>query len=110
MKPPEYRQPGDEGYRGDPINTQDATTAPKGLTWIPVPHDATPETCAGPHCGQTIYKVPHPATGNRVPVRCDIEGGIWPDPLAEVNGRGLSHFADCPDRDNFGRGARGKLK
>lgn len=105
MKPPQYRQPGDEGYRAT-----DQPPAPRGLTWIPVRHDTTPESCTGPTCGATIYKVPHPKTGNTVPVNCAVNGGIEPDPLAEKDGVGLSHFADCPDREQFGRAARGKLK
>jgi hypothetical protein len=100
MKAREYRQPGEPG----------APTTPNEPTWIPIPALTAPELCTGPTCGATIYKVPHPKTGNTVPVSCAVEGAVVPDPLEDIQGRGISHFIDCPDRDQFGRGAREKLR
>jgi hypothetical protein len=83
---------------------------------IPIPWDAAPTPCRG--CGEEIYFVtdartrrPHPVsvacTRCRPPAREQVER----DPatgtehvLAERrDGRGVSHFANCPAADRFRR-------
>jgi hypothetical protein len=75
--------------------------------------------CKGETCGATIYFVRNPVTGRPVPVSCDVEGGRRPSESKDVgqldafggeadvhDGRGLSHFLDCPDADDFSRSPR----
>ncbi len=61
--------------------------------------------------------VVHPTTGRMHPVDCDVEGGEEPsahkdprqldafdDRATAHDGRGVSHFATCPDAATFRRG------
>lgn len=72
-----------------------------------VPADVKPVKCA--HCPATIYFVRMPS-GRRMPVDCSVEGGRRPDPGLlngtepdAVDGRGISHFANCPGADKVRR-------
>lgn len=62
--------------------------------WFTVARDIPAAKCL--HCPATIYFVPT-KNGRHMPVRCDIEGGAVPTKTED--GRGLSHFADCPGAD-----------
>jgi hypothetical protein len=67
-----------------------------------------------------VYFVSNPKTGRMLPVHADVEGGKRPSETKDVGqldmlsggeasvypGRGISHFQDCPDVDQFTRGAR----
>lgn len=56
----------------------------------------TPQThCSS--CGQSIYFAPHPGTGRPHPVSVAHEDAKEPTPFAD--GRGISHFSDCPTAD-----------
>lgn len=78
-----------------------------------VPSNTKPAKCKS--CDATIYFVPGKKAGSLVPVRCDVEGGRPPfhvipgqmdllgEPATPQVGRGLSHFADCPDAARFRR-------
>lgn len=76
--------------------------------FITVPAGSRPTRCRGASCGATIYYVerpkmrkgqPVPGQTARIPVHCDVPGGATPDSLSE--GRGVSHFTDCPDASRF---------
>lgn len=96
---------------------------PKG-TFYTVPAGTRPSKCKGAAmggtCTATIYFITNPNTGRPMPVSCDVEGGVRPSESADASqldmlaggvadvrdGRGVSHFTDCPDADDFSRGAR----
>lgn len=62
---------------------------------IPIPA-RTPQThCSS--CGQAIYFAPHPATGRPHPISTAHEDAEEPTPFSD--GRGISHFTDCPTAD-----------
>lgn len=86
----------------------------RGPEFIAVPAGTRRSQCNGPTCRAVIYFVEHPRTGRPHPVDCDVEGGEHPsepvDPrqlsldgetVREHDGRGVSHFATCPDADHF---------
>jgi hypothetical protein len=52
-------------------------------------------------CGQLIYWAPHPASGRAHPVSVDDDDAVEPTGLLE--GKGISHFADCPNADQHRR-------
>lgn len=63
--------------------------------FIPIPA-RTPQThCSS--CGQAIWFAPHPATGRPHPVSTNHEDAEEPTPFSD--GRGISHFSDCPTAD-----------
>lgn len=66
-----------------------------------VPRDSRPDTCHG--CGAPIYWIVT-AKSKRMPVNTRVEGGL--DPLVDREGRGISHFADCPKAAHFRRAPR----
>lgn len=92
----------------------------KTPTFIKVPAGSRPTRCNGPRCGAMIYFVHNPVSGRMVPVTCDVDGGKRPSESKErgqldafssgealvYDGRGVSHFTDCPDADRFSRGPR----
>lgn len=94
--------------------------ATKAPTMYAVPAGTRAATCRGETCGMTIYFTVNPATGRPVPINCDVPGGKRPSESKDVgqldmltgeeapvyDGRGTSHFLDCVDADQFGRGAR----
>jgi hypothetical protein len=62
---------------------------------IPIPA-RTPQThCSS--CGQAIWFAPHPGTGRPHPISTNHEDAEEPTPFAD--GRGISHFGDCPTAD-----------
>jgi hypothetical protein len=68
--------------------------------WFDVPAGTDPADCRS--CGKTVFWIT--TTGaKRMPVDCDVAGGRWP--LAtfagEQIGRGVSHFATCPDASKW---------
>jgi hypothetical protein len=88
-------------------------------TFYTVPAGAQSTKCRGATCDATIYFIRSPKTGRPLPVHCDVEGGERPSDTADPSqldmlageaavhhGRGVSHFADCPDVEQFTRGAR----
>lgn len=62
---------------------------------IPIPARTPQSHCSS--CGQVIYFAPHPGTGRPHPVSVNHEEAEEPTPFAE--GRGISHFSDCPTAD-----------
>lgn len=88
------------------------TIAPKAEKRAPqffvVPAGTRPGECQG--CKATVYWIVTEA-GKRMPVHCDVEGGLRPlryagqDPAdrARAAGRGISHFVDCPHAGEFRR-------
>ena len=81
------------------------TTAPtKAPQWFTVPAGTPASECRG--CKATVYWI---VTENdrRMPVNCDVPGGVRPvrfgGDAAKDKGRGLSHFADCPNANRFRR-------
>lgn len=74
-------------------------------TFYDVPKGAREEECRGRNCRATVYWITNPATGRRLPVDCDVEGGQ--EPTAWADGRGVSHFTTCSDVGQFtGRNRR----
>ncbi len=75
--------------------------------WITVPAGTPSAECRG--CKATVYWI---VTENdrRMPVNCDVPGGLRPirftggGATMKDNGRGLSHFADCPQATRFRKG------
>lgn len=90
------------------------TTPAKGEKKSPqfftVPAGTRAAECEG--CKATIYWIVTEA-GKRMPVHCEVEGGLRPlryagkDPAdrARAAGRGISHFVDCPMAGHFRRGS-----
>ncbi len=87
--------------------------------WLPVPAGTRAGQCRSRNCGRAIYWIE--VRGRPHPVNCDVLGGRRPsskthDPLQQglfadpalaeqtFDGRGKSHFEDCPDADHFRRG------
>jgi hypothetical protein len=73
--------------------------------WFTVPAGTPASECRG--CKATVYWI---VTENdrRMPVNCDVPGGTRPIRFPSSsgatlmdNGRGLSHFADCPNWERF---------
>ena len=95
------------------------TTRPtfRAQDFITVPAGAKVTRCNGPNCGALIYFVRSPH-GRPTPVDCDVEGGKRPSETKDkdqgdifggvapvYDGRGVSHFLNCPDANLFsGRG------
>ena len=71
--------------------------------WFDVPPGTAPSECRS--CTAEVYWIVT-ASGKRMPVDCDVEGGYSPD-AARANeglvpeGRGISHFATCPDASKW---------
>jgi hypothetical protein len=92
----------------------------KTPTFYEIPAGTRGRPCKGATCKATIYLVTNANTGRMIPVHADVEGGKRPsaakdagqsdaftaDGQAVYPGRGILHFFDCPDADNFGRGSR----
>lgn len=79
----------------------------KGPQFFVVPARTPPAECRG--CKATIYWITTEA-GKAAPIDCDVEGGVRPSrstaPLGGVQynpGRGISHFATCPQAAGFRR-------
>lgn len=72
--------------------------------FITVPKDARATRCRGADCGEVVYWVERPRAGAkpgvvRIPVHCDVPGGVEPDAFTE--GKGVNHFTDCPNARDF---------
>lgn len=63
-----------------------------------VPAGTKATQCRGPNCKATIYFV-ELGSGKRMPIDCDVDGGA--EPTARSGGQGVSHYGNCPDRDQF---------
>jgi len=76
---------------------------PERPQWETVPKGTNASRCRGETCGREVYWIERPRKSKpgtaRIPVDCDVEGGSSPDSLQD--GRGVSHFQTCPDRDAF---------
>jgi len=93
---------------------------PPNVTWLTIPAGARSSPCRGSTCGRSIYFATNPKTGRLTPVDADVPGGRLPSAHAHVDasqldafggeptevhdGRGVSHYITCPDRDQFSRG------
>lgn len=71
---------------------------PRPAYLFTIPRDTAPAPCTG--CRQLIYWIVT-AAGKRMPVSTRCEGGL--EPLADRDGHGISHFADCPEAEAFRR-------
>lgn len=79
---------------GDLAATVKASIPKPPPIYFDVAMGTPPKPCN--HCDATIYFVVTSGR-KRMPVRCDVEGGV--PPTAIFTGRGLSHFSDCPGAD-----------
>lgn len=66
-------------------------------------------------CSAPMYWINNPDTGTRLPIDCEVDGGKRPSEAKETgqfdllsagvapvfDGKGVSHFETCPDRDLF---------
>lgn len=77
--------------------------AERALQWEDVPKGTRSSRCSSPDCGKQIYWIERPRKGKpgtaRVPVDCDVAGGIAPDSMTP--GRGLNHFQTCVAAEDF---------
>lgn len=80
---------------------------PKAPQFFDVPAGTPSAECRG--CKQTVYWIVTEA-GRRMPVNCDVLGGLRPvrfvgggGAVMKDNGRGISHFVDCPQAGTFRR-------
>lgn len=90
-------------------HTRGGPRQPRAPRWEIVPKGTPMSVCQGHKkpggtCHAVIYWIERPRAGGkpgtaRVPVDCDVEGGVTPDSLTD--GVGVSHFATCPDAKNF---------
>jgi len=75
----------------------------RALQWETVPRDTKASICRARECGKTIYFIERPRKGKpgmaRVPVDCDVEGGVTPDSFSD--GRGVNHFQTCCAHEDF---------
>ena len=55
-----------------------------------------PSSCRS--CRQRIFWILHPRTNRRHPVSVAVEGALPPG--RDTDGRGISHFADCPNAEH----------
>jgi hypothetical protein len=63
-----------------------------------IPRGTNAATCRS--CPATIYFVENPATGKKNPIAVDKRTlHDAQAPTATVEGKGYSHFIDCPGRD-----------
>jgi len=97
-----------------------ANTTTKAVTLHTIPAGTKPVICRGSTCGKKIYFVRNPRTGSVMPVDAECEGGKRPSETKDVgqldmlsggeaavfDGKGCSHFLNCPDANQFTRGAR----
>lgn len=74
------------------------TTHNTSLCTFLVPRDSQPSRCRG--CGAVVYWITTPR-GKKMPVDTRAEGGLTP--LPDRDGRGVSHFATCPNAEAFRR-------
>lgn len=74
--------------------------APRPPVFYDVPHNAHGATCR--YCGKAfVYFVAMPS-GKKMPVNCHVEGGQYPI-SGQREGKGISHFIDCPGADKARR-------
>lgn len=80
---------------------------PRPPQFFDVPAGTRAAQCSS--CRATVYWIVTLA-GKRMPVDCDIEGGYVPDgdwngggQALSPQGRGVSHFVTCPNRDQHRR-------
>lgn len=79
----------------------------KAPQFFDVPAGTPARECEG--CKATIYWIVT-SSGKRMPVDCDVDGGVRPHRIngvlggeEKVGGRGVSHFATCPMAGSFRR-------
>lgn len=92
------------------------STVPPNVRWYDVPVKTKPAECRGKDCGDPIYWIDNPdRPGRKLPVDCDVDGGQEPyagedrrqlgmfghEPRDAQVGRGVNHFATCPNAEEF---------
>lgn len=90
---------------------RDATAPTQAPQMFVVPAGTASSECRG--CKATVYWVVT-EHDRRMPVNCDVEGGLRPsrfrggsmNATASGDGRGISHFVDCPAAGQFRKGKR----
>ena len=75
--------------------------------YLIIPSATRPVRCT---CGRTIYWILHPTTGRKHPVTIETDGGLPPTWFPASAGRGISHFADCPDAQKHRKAGREKRR
>ena len=80
-------------------------TTSRQQEFLQVPADAAHSLCT---CGRRIYWI-RTAKGKRMPIDCEIDGAQRPriektaDGAIHYLGRGVPHFATCPQAAHFRR-------
>lgn len=67
-------------------------------TFFDIPAGTPPSECRS--CRQLVYWI-RTALDRPMPVSVDVDGAY--DPTATEAGQGISHFVDCPNRDQHRR-------
>lgn len=76
--------------------------APDAKDFYDVPAGAAEKPCRLKDCERTFFWIDSPKNpGKRIPVDCDVEGGVRP--TATEPGRGISHFKTCKKPSVFSR-------
>lgn len=70
--------------------------------WFVVPADTRHTLCRS--CGVMVFFVMQPS-GKPMPIDVLVQGGKMPHPKDKSDGRGVSHFATCPQASQW-RGVR----
>lgn len=71
--------------------------------YIGVPRGTPPRKCF--RCPATIYLVKNPKTERRMPIDCEpyAKAPESRAPTSDQDGKGVSHFATCPEAASFRR-------
>ena len=80
--------------------------APRAPYFIAIPAGTPPSKCRG--CEMVIYFCTHPRTSRVHPVSVAHEDAVLP--TVTTAGRGISHFADCPEAERFRTRAKEQQK
>lgn len=71
--------------------------------YFSIPAGTPPSECRS--CGQTVWWI-ETAAGRRMPVSVEVDGAFAPSDrrsTTQHDGSGISHFVDCPSRDQHRR-------
>lgn len=71
----------------------------RSVKWLPIPAKTQRSKCR--FCPEMIYWAPHPSTQNSHPISVQVDGSE--PPTADTEGRGVSHFSNCPGADRARR-------
>jgi hypothetical protein len=78
-------------------------TRTRTITWYDIPAGTKPAECKG--CSAEIYFIPSTVSpGISIPISVEPDGAFGPTETEP--GRGVSHFTDCPNAGQFGKGKK----